>query len=295
MWYDDLPSDTKLPFPSAEEKGRRVRRWWPLDRKWYTGTVTRRYHYDAVHTLVEYDDGEKRYENLSKGRWRDGDGNEEDEQPPSSDGESDDGWSVDASDEETPEEEVEEVEVEEVEVEVEVEVETEEEEAVKTEPMAVPLLQIRPTKFFERWADEMSSQICEHAPSSPATEHRLHHFARRGRGNMSPAAAQRWRPRPSPPMPYYHPHRPHRPHRPHYQISGLEKRLRHKRNAKRLHARFGVCGFHCLHTYVLAQREGIRTPTCHKPKAATGGGCEAGSHDKPKGLMQWAYANLEPC
>ena len=370
MWYNDLPSDSKPPFPSAEGEGRRVRRWWRLDGKWYTGTVGRSY-FDTltltIRTLVCYDDGEKRYEDMSKGRWLEGDGNGEDEQPPSSDGESDDGLPVDASDEEAEEAEVEEVEEAETEVEVEVEEEEDQEEAVKTEPMAVPLLQIRSTsassrrppppapiappvaglgrawlppigrpqfapedgmaphpevaisyerwadelsagssadrlrrshaparlgaqrntKFFQRWADEMSSQTYEHAPS-PATEHRHHRFERRGHGNMSPAAARR--PRPS----RHHPHRPNHHHRPVHQING--KRLKHERNAERLHVHFGVCGFHCLHTFVLPQREGIKTPTCHKPKAATDGkisGCEAGSHDEPKGLMQWAFANLE--
>ena len=355
MWYNDLSSDGEPPFPSAEGEGRRVRRWWPLDPdgKWYTGTVGRS-HRDAVHTLVYYDDGEKRYEDMSKGRWLEGDGNGEDEQPPSSDGEADDGLAVNASDEEAEVEEVEEVEVE---------VEVEEEEAVKTEPMAVPLLQIRSTsapsrrppppapiaqpvaglgraglppigrpqyapegevaphpevtisyerwadelsagssadrlrrsqaaarlvaqrKFGERWAYEMSSQTYEHAPS-PATEHRRHHFERRG--SMSPAAARR--PRPS----RHHPHRPNHHHRPVHQIN--EKRLRHERNAELLHAHFGVCGFHCLHTFVLPQREGIKKTTCHKPKAVTEGkisGCEAGSHDEPKGLVQWVFANLE--
>lgn len=112
MWYNDLPSDSKPPFPSAEGEGRRVRRWWRLDGKWYTGTVGRSY-FDTltltVRTLVCYDDGEKRYEDMSKGRWLEGDGNGEDEQPPSSDGESDDGLPVDASDEEAEEAEVEEV------------------------------------------------------------------------------------------------------------------------------------------------------------------------------------------
>ena len=33
MWYNDLPSDSKPPFPSAEGEGRRVRRWeW---RQWW--------------------------------------------------------------------------------------------------------------------------------------------------------------------------------------------------------------------------------------------------------------------
>ena len=90
--YEDLLSDDGLPFPSAEGNGRRWRRWWPRDRKWYTGTVGR-YHSQMVPGkwyTVYYDDGEVRYEDRSKGRWREGEGSGEDSSQ-SSDGESDDG------------------------------------------------------------------------------------------------------------------------------------------------------------------------------------------------------------
>ena len=99
--YEDLLSDSELPYPSAEGNGRRVRRWWPRDGKWYTGTLGR-YHSQMVPGkwyTVYYDDGEVRYEDRSKGRWREGEGSGEDSSQ-NSDGESDDGSSVDYDEEE---------------------------------------------------------------------------------------------------------------------------------------------------------------------------------------------------